>query len=201
MSKIIPIGLATLLVMLSPLPAAASTSAELNVSGTILPAACAVRLPQGTVLDFGDMPTVQLPDGRIHFDGSKQVPLAIDCSAKQRFGLLFKDLGHAAALPAKHSVLVLKDGTDDVVGLADIRLHDAVADGGAETFRQQGGTTDPRVLLDDPAKLMVVGWKDEAFKSVAADMTISIMNEDGISDLLKEKTTLKSRIGIELVYL
>lgn len=201
MNKKVAWGLSALLTGLAPFTAAASTSAELNVAGAIVPAACSVTLPQGGVLDLGDMPLQVSSDGQYFFAGGKQFELAVECSDKQRFGLLFKDMGQSSVPAPADRVQVFKEDTDEVVGVAKIEMWRAVADGAAQYFLTQKPGFIPTVPINDPTNLMVVGSGAEAFKSVTADVRVSVHQPADASAVFKDRVRLQSRIGVDLIYL
>ena len=58
-------------------------TADMTVTGTIVPAACSVNFEGGGVIDFGRIRLIDLPDRAFYQVGSKTISLGVTCSSKK----------------------------------------------------------------------------------------------------------------------
>jgi len=91
MKKVTGVTLAVMLAAISMGAQASQPTAELRVTGKIIPVSCAVKLGNNGIVDFGTVRSGELSATQFNSLGERTTSLAVNCSAATLVGLSFTD--------------------------------------------------------------------------------------------------------------
>lgn len=136
------LALASLLIAAAP--AAFANTAQVNVTGTITPAACQIALANGGNFDLGVMSSADLNSERRTSLTPQEAQFSVDCNGPTRFVVTGADLNEVDN--PNGSVLSFslgKTSAGEVIGDFTLRLTEMRADNNIAyaTFSRDGGVT------------------------------------------------------------
>lgn len=131
-----------------PAPAQfAPQTAEMAVTGTIIPAACSTHFRDGTELDFGTIDLVDLPESRYHPLGTRDTELNVICTSNKRVSFSVSDVhaDTAIANTAMYSTLGAPADARYVFGLGTATVNDELVSLGSYTIQSANRVVDGTV--------------------------------------------------------
>lgn len=180
--------------------AATAATADLSVTGTLAPAACALSFPDGGTLDFGELAPTLGEDDVLRVEASMNIDFQVKCSEKTTMTLHFSDLHETGT--AKGGFFLV-DEEEEVMGWVYGRFISAVADGATVKFYPNyDASPSQNIRVNDRDSPMLIEDADPAgYKDVAANLefNVSIAQED-VGEFTGERS-FRSGISVELSYL
>lgn len=179
----------------------ASEASELSVSGRIMPEACSIILPEGDLLNFGEL-QVNESGGSFSFADGKLLPIEINCNAKTNVGLKFRDLMLDDAEPRDWFALVGDD--EELIGQVKVNIGPATADGKPITVSMlhpyQG--YQHNAIVGDPENYMQIENSDQGgYKNIKIPSYVRLNGSDLEAKHIVNAGVVRSQIGIDLHYL
>ncbi|MDZ4355438.1 MAG: DUF1120 domain-containing protein [Variovorax sp.] len=206
-------------VMMAPIPASAAESAELRITGTIVPAACTPAFAGGGVVDYGTISARSLnPTAQTTLaDKSTQLTLTCEAAALFAFKVIDERAGTAVTslttipMPGPAGLFGLGAVDGKNIGAYSLVITKETADQGATQHinSTDGGatwTSFPGVMSGDGGKLVAfagsaTGTVPGAHTSITADIRVVTAIDKGSNLPLTQKIPLDGLSTFELVYL
>ena len=205
-------------VMLAPVHANAE-SAELRITGTIVPVACTLAFAGGGVVDYGTMPASSLNSTAQTTLPEKSTQLTLTCEAPALFAFKTTDERAGTAITSLQTIPnylpVGKFGLGAVngknIGAYSLQITKATpdqgvtrllasVDGGASWPISEGGMTNNGVKLNAFAG-SAAGTVPAAHTSITADIRVVTALDRGSNLPLTQKIPLDGLSTFEVVYL
>ncbi|WP_368643577.1 DUF1120 domain-containing protein [Castellaniella ginsengisoli] len=196
----------------TPVLANAASSAQLKITGSIVPASCSITMPGGTTIDYGkiasdtlkkDVPTV-IGDG-------VRAKLQVSCDAPTLFAIKTTDERAGSAITGT------SDPTDVLFGLGKtgstnigayrISLVNVSADGKIVNVLRGsvGGSTFIKNAQAQPGAISAFGDGNNAvpvaYKAVTADLSLKTYVQKASALPLKQEVKFDGQTTFEVVYL
>ncbi|MBN4957512.1 hypothetical protein JY411_03650 [Stenotrophomonas maltophilia] len=183
------------------LPLAGAQASELSVGGRIMPEACSIILPEGDLLNFGDLQVNGSGDA-FSFGAAKSLPVSISCNGSTNVGLKFRDLMLDGGEPKDWFALV--DEADELIGQVKMSFLPGTADGTAVTlsmrYPHQGYAN--YAITGDPENYMRIETPDpRGYQDIKIPMRVSLIGNDLEAKDIVNAAAIRSQVGIDLHYL
>jgi len=206
-------------VVIAPVPASAE-SAELRITGTIVPAACTPAFAGGGVVDYGTIPASSLNPTAQTTLAEKSIQLTMTCDAPVRFGFKVIDERAASAVTSLETIqgatpnmkfgLGTSDGKN--IGAYSLQVVRQNANGGGFSLALESGDggvswgfLNQRGLWGDGSRLVsfsnTTSNTPGANTSVTADIRVTTAIDQGSNLPLTHAIPLDGLSTFELVYL
>lgn len=208
-------------VVFAPVHASAAESAQLRITGTIVPAACTPVFAGGGVVDYGTMPASSLNQTAQTTLPEKAIQLTLTCEAPVRFAFKVIDERAGTAVtslttipnytPAFKFGLGVADGKN--IGAYSLEVVSQTADGspvvtvmstngGASWWygSENGMAGDGSKLVSSKRRVGTEGGPD-AEKSVTANIRVVTAIDKGSNLPLTQRIALDGLSMFELIYL
>ena len=218
--------IASVLLLAAVAPAAfAQTSAELGVTGKLIPGACTISLGEN-LLDWGDVSAADLSysptSPTLRFPGQeKQVSLDIDCTAPRRVYLQAVDAKNGTSIAEQYSysfglgldaegnkvgafgVTVLSaPNVNGVSGYAGYVMPDGTVEGfsgGSKNIQNSVAQTNNRIGFSEA--LLADGASAPAIKTATSQVALSMVLNPIYLSGISEEIDMQGGVTFELVYL
>ncbi|WP_062472861.1 DUF1120 domain-containing protein [Variovorax boronicumulans] len=206
-------------VAIAPVPASAE-SAELRITGTIVPAACTPAFAGGGVVDYGTIPASSLNPTAQTTLAQKSIQLTMTCDAPVRFGFKVIDERAASAVTSLETIqgatpnMKFGLGTSDGKNIGAYSLQvvrETVNGGGFSIALESGdggiswGFLNQRGLWADGSKLVSFSNTSSnqpgANTSVTADIRVTTAIDKSSNLPLTHAIPLDGLSTFELIYL
>ncbi len=121
-------------------------TADMTVTGTIVPAACSASFAGNGEVDFGTIRLVDLPDNAYHSLGDRDIALSVTCSSAKRVTFSIADTQSATAIAdaAMYTTLNATTANDPIYmfGLGATTVNAVATNLGAYTIQSIGPVVD-----------------------------------------------------------
>lgn len=206
-------------VVIAPVPASAE-SAELRITGTIVPAACTPAFAGGGVVDYGTIPASSLNQAAQTTLAEKTIQLTMTCDAPVRFGFKVIDERAASAVTSLETIqgatpnmkfgLGTSDGKN--IGAYSLQVMRETVNGGGFSLSLESGDggiswgfLNKRGLWGDGSRLVSFSNTSSnspgANTSVTADIRVTTAIDKGSNLPLTHAIPLDGLSTFELIYL
>jgi len=196
----------------TPMLASAASSVQLKITGTIVPASCAITMPGGTTVDYGKIASDKLnKDTPTTLGDDVRTKLQVSCDAPTLFAIKTTDER------ADSKTAVAGISNDDAFGLGktgsanigaySLSFVNTIADGKTVNVLRTtiGGNSFLRVAQAQPNALMASGDGSGnvpvAYKTVATDVKLKTLIQKASDLPLDKEIKIDGLATFEVVYL
>ena len=137
-----------------------SQTADMSVTGTIVPAACSANFEGGSTVDFGTIRVIDLPANAYHTVGSRDVALHVNCTANKTVTFTVQDLQIASKIA----------DTAYVYGLGEASVSGASVKLGSYSIAYR---TSPPTTVDGVSKTVLTRVGTAAWSALISHYTSS----------------------------